>query len=57
MLNHYKHPHRTFIYVWIVGAVVVLIAGMVVYALQHPRAMQGSTFVEDATVPVVGETR
>ncbi len=37
MLNHHKNPHHTFMYVWIGGALIVLVTGMVGYALQHPR--------------------
>lgn len=37
MLNHHKNPHHTFMYIWIGGAFVVLVVGMISYAVAHPR--------------------
>lgn len=37
MLNHHKNPHHTFMYIWIGGAFLVLIIGMISYAIAHPR--------------------
>lgn len=54
MLNHHKNPHHTFMYVWLVGAVVVLVAGMWAYATEHPRSVPVEPLVEEpASVPEV----
>ena len=42
-MNHHKNPHHTFMYVWLVGAVVVLVAGMWAYAAEHPRNMRAES--------------
>ncbi len=39
LAHHDKNPHHTFMYVWIVGALAVLFAGMIGYSLQHPRTV------------------
>ncbi len=56
MLNHHEKPHHTFMYLWIVGAVVVLLGGMVGYALQHPRTALAPVPAEQVVVPPVVET-
>lgn len=56
MLNHHEKPHHTFMYLWIVGAVVVLIVGMVGYALKHPRTVLAPVPIEQVVVPPVIET-
>lgn len=62
MLDHHKKPHHTFMYLWIFGAVAVLITGMIAYALEHPRTAIAPTVVEVASttssnmVPIDTET-
>lgn len=34
-MNHDTHPHHTFMYVWLVGAVVVLLLSMAFYMWHH----------------------
>lgn len=35
-MDHDRKPHHTFLYIWIVGAVIVLGVGMGYYSFQHP---------------------
>ncbi len=54
MLDHHKKPHHTFMYLWIIGAIAVLVTGMIAYVLEHPRT-NAIPFVEEVatTTPVV----
>jgi hypothetical protein len=36
-MSYVHKSHHTFMYLWLVGAVLVLVTGMAGYALQHPR--------------------
>lgn len=56
MINHDRNPHHTFMFVWITGAVLVLIAGMVAYMLHHPQTAHapGMPLVATTTEPVSG---
>jgi hypothetical protein len=49
MLDHHKKPHHTFMYLWILGALAVLITGMAAYALEHPRTASAPVIIEVAT--------
>lgn len=50
MLHHHdKKPHHTFMYLWLLGGVAVLISGMAGYVLNNPR----TALAPEVEVPVV----
>ena len=55
MLNHSQKPHHTFMYLWIAGAAVVLVASMASYVMQHPRTALAPVVTETATTTVPAE--
>ncbi len=48
-MNHDTHPHHTFMYIWLVGAVVVLLASMAFYVWRHqtPVSVEESPVLQE----------
>lgn len=56
-MNHDTHPHRTFLHLWLVGALVVLLVSMAFYMMRHrSMAPGGENMPSPAPVSVATST-